>query len=89
MNVKQRLLTFLTKTEGRNTFSVGQARAMFGIENVSARVHELRNEGYPIYTNVRQRADGTPVCVYRIGKPSKSFKSYCKNRGIKVQKLAA
>lgn len=63
MSVKQKLLTFLTKTEGRNTFSVAQARAMFGIQNVSARILELRNEGFPIYTNVRERSDGTPVCV--------------------------
>lgn len=88
MSVKEKLLSFLMKTEGRNTFSVGQARAMFNIENVSARVHELRNDGYPIYTNVRQRADGTPVCIYQLGKASKSFRSYCKSRGIKVQNVA-
>jgi hypothetical protein len=87
MSVKQKLLTFLSKTEGRNTFSVPQARAMFGIENVSGRIHELRNEGYPIYTNVRQRSDGTPVCVYQMGKASKSFKRSCKSRGIRVQKV--
>lgn len=89
MSVKQKLLTFLTKTEGRNTFSVAQARAMFGIQNVSARILELRNEGFPIYTNVRERSDGTPVCVYRMGTPSKQFRRYCKARGIKVQNVAA
>lgn len=67
MNVKQRLLSFLSKTEGRNTFSVGQARAMFGITNVAARIHELRQDGHPIYTNVRHRGDGTPVAIYRLG----------------------
>ncbi|HMH11441.1 MAG TPA: helix-turn-helix domain-containing protein [Candidatus Nitrosopolaris rasttigaisensis] len=89
MSAKQKLLTFLSKAEGRNTFSVAQARSMFGIENVSARIYELRNEGFPIYTNVRHRADGTPVCVYQLGKASKSFKQFCKSRGIKVQKVAA
>lgn len=89
MSVKQKLLTFLTKTEGRNTFSVPQARAMFGVTNVAARIYELRNEGYPIYTNVRERADGTPVCVYRMGRPSKSFRRFCRSRGIRVQNVAA
>lgn len=88
MNVKERFIRFLTKTEGRNTFSVGQARSMFGIYNVAARIHELRQDGYPIYTNVRYRADGTPVAIYRMGTPSKAMKKSARAKGIKLQKVA-
>lgn len=88
MSVKEKLLAFLQKDGGRNTFSVAQARAMFKIENVSARIHELRNDGYSIYTNVRHRSDGSPVAVYRLGIPSKSLKKSAKSRGIKLQRVA-
>ena len=84
MNIKQKMLKFLTKTEGRNTFSTGQAKHMWGITNVGARISELRQDGYPIYTNVRYRADGTPVAIYRLGKPSKSMKRSARAKGIKL-----
>lgn len=88
MNVKEKMLRFLTKDEGRNTFSVRQAQHMWNITNVGARIHELRQDGYPIYTNVRFRADGTAVAVYRLGTPSKSMKRYARAKGIKLQKVA-
>ncbi len=86
-SAKQKMLNFLTKDEGRNTFSTAQARNYFGIENVAARIHELRQDGYPIYTNVRTRSDGTPVCVYRLGKPSKAYRQYAKLIGIKLKRV--
>lgn len=49
-SAKSRILSFLNKTVGRNTLSVKQARAQFGISNVSARVAELRQDGYGIIT---------------------------------------
>lgn len=88
MSVKDNLVRFLSKNTGRNTFSVAQARSMFNIQNVAARIHELRNDGFPIYTNVRLRADGTPVAIYRMGKPSKSMKRSARAKGIKLQKVA-
>jgi hypothetical protein len=85
MNSKQKILNFLTKTDGFNTLSVAQARARFNIHNVAARVHELREDGYPIYTNTRTRGDGSKVAVYRIGTPSRAMKRDLRNRGIKLQ----
>lgn len=85
MSAKQRLLSFLSKKDGYNTFSTAQAQARFGIKNVSARISELRQEGYAIYTNTKQRADGTKVSVYRLGSPSKSFKAQCRASGVRPQ----
>lgn len=71
MNAKQKLLNFLSKTEGRNTFTVNQARSMFKIQNVSARIEELRKEGHMIYTNEKTLEDGRKIRYYKLGKPTK------------------
>ena len=73
LSAKQRILNFLSKNEGYNTLSVAQARARFGVQNVSARIDELRQEGHCIYTNTKRRLDGSKVSVYRIGTPSKAL----------------
>ena len=73
VSAKQRILNYLSKSEGYNTLSVAQARARFGIQNVSARIEELRQEGHCIYTNTVKRGDGTKVKAYRIGKPTKAM----------------
>jgi predicted transcriptional regulator len=73
LSAKEKILNFLNKTEGYNTLTVAQARARFGIQNVSARIEELRKEGHVIYTNTKTRGDGTKVASYRIGKPTKAM----------------
>lgn len=73
LSAKQRLINFLSKKDGYNTLSTAQARARFGIQNVSARIDELRQEGHVIYTNTKSRADGSKVSVYRIGTPTKAM----------------
>ena len=73
LSAKQRLINFLSKKEGYNTLSTAQARARFGIQNVSARIDELRQEGHVIYTNTKTRADGSKVSVYRMGTPTKAM----------------
>jgi hypothetical protein len=73
LSAKQKILNYLSKSEGYNTLTVAQARARFGIQNVSARVDELRQEGHCIYTNTVRRSDGTKVRAYRMGKPTKAM----------------
>jgi len=73
MNVKEKMLAALKKTEGCNTFTVAQAQSRFGIKNVSARIAELRQEGYCIYTNPKTLSDGTKTSVYRLGNPSREM----------------
>lgn len=70
-NVKQKMLAVLTKKDGYNTFTTAQARARFGIKNVAARISELREEGYAIYSNTKKLADGRTITVYRLGQPSR------------------
>ena len=52
VSAKSRILTTLSKSAGV-TLSVKQARARFGISNVSARVSQLRDEGHAIVTSKR------------------------------------
>jgi predicted ArsR family transcriptional regulator len=70
-SAKQKILDYLSKTDGYNTLTVAQARARFGINNVAARIDELRSEGYSIYTNTRTLEDGRKIQFYRMGTPSK------------------
>ena len=73
LSAKQRMLNALSKPEGYNTFTVEQARRRFGVQNVSARIDELRQEGHVIYTNYKTNADGVKVASYRLGKPTKAM----------------
>jgi hypothetical protein len=81
LSAKQRMLNALSKSEGYNTFSTEQARRRFGVQNVSARIEELRKEGHVIYTNTKTRADGSKVAVYRMGKPTKAMVRTAINAG--------
>ena len=71
MNVKDRMLKFLSKDGKYNTFTTAQARNMFGITNVAARINELREEGYPIYTNQKTLSNGRKITYYRLGKANR------------------
>jgi len=73
LTTKQKMVNYLSKTEGYNTFSVAQGRNLFGIKNIAARINELRQEGHVIYTNTKRRGDGSKVAVYRMGKPTKAL----------------
>jgi predicted transcriptional regulator len=73
LSAKAKILNYLSKNEGYNTLTTAQARARFGISNVSARIDELRQEGNVIYTNTVTRGDGSKVKAYRMGKPTKAL----------------
>lgn len=85
LSAKEKMLSALQQKSGYNTFSVAQAQNRFGITNVTARIAELRQEGYPIYTNTKTRGDGSKVAVYRLGSPSKSFRAQCRAMGVRPQ----
>ena len=73
LSAKQKMLNYLSKKTGYNTFSVAQGRKLFGVQNVSARIDELRQEGHVIYTNYRKNSDGVKVAYYKMGKPTKAL----------------
>jgi predicted transcriptional regulator len=81
LSAKEKILKYLSKSEGYNTLSTAQARARFGIQNVSARIDELRQEGNVIYTNTKTRGDGSKVSVYRLGTPTKAMVRTALNAG--------
>jgi hypothetical protein len=72
-SAKTRMLSALQQTEGYNTFTVAQARRRFGVQNVAARIEELRKEGHCIYTNTKTLEDGRKISYYKLGKPSKEM----------------
>jgi hypothetical protein len=82
MTAKEKMLNVLKKTEGYNTFSTKQAQRRFGIQNVSARIDELRKEGHCIYTNTR-KVNGQKVSFYRLGTPTKEMVQFALAAGYK------
>ena len=82
LSAKERMLNALMQNEGYNTFTTQQAQRRFGITNVSARISELRQEGYAIYAN-KKTVDGQKKTFYRLGTPSKSFKAQCRANGVR------
>jgi len=77
VSAKSKILTTLNKGV---TLTVRQAQARFGISNVSARVAQLRSEGYAIYTN--KRTHGRKGYAYRLGRPSNAFIAQCEMNGV-------
>ena len=73
LSTKERMLKFLKKTVGYNTFTVAQGQRYFGIQNVTARIDELRQDGNFIYTNRKTLDTGRKICYYRLGQPTKAF----------------
>lgn len=72
MSAKEKMLAALKQTSGYNTFTVAQAQRRFGIQNVTARIEELRKEGHCIYTNTKS-VNGKKVNYYRLGTPTKEM----------------
>lgn len=56
-------------SSGKN-LTVTEARSKFGIKRLAARIHELREEGFPIYTNSvvvkGGKNSGRKVTAYRL-----------------------
>ena len=86
LSAKQRILTFLKGgKDGWNEQrepTVAQLRARFGVQNVAARIEELRNEGHCIYTNTKTLANGRRISYYRIGAPTKRLVRLAISRGF-------
>ena len=65
MSQNERLIQYLST--GR-TITSAQARSRFGVRNLRARVNDLRNDGFCVYTN--RTSTGTS---YRMGTPSRAI----------------
>ena len=52
-------------SSGKN-LTVTEAVSKFGIKRLAARIHELREDGFPIYTNRVTARNGRRVTAYRL-----------------------
>ena len=74
MSSKLNILRYLTKTNAsgkQNELTTAQARAMFKVQHVAARIYDLRSEGFRIYTNNRRLkvyGKGSKERLIRIGR---------------------
>jgi hypothetical protein len=51
------------------SLTAAQARARFGVQNLRARVYDLREEGMDIVTTMKQPRGGSqPVAFYSLGR---------------------
>ena len=66
----EKLLDFF-KTGKDITENVAKSR--YGIERFSARIAELRAEGYSIYRNNKKTTNGETITVYRFGTPNRQM----------------
>lgn len=51
-------------------YTANQLRTRLNIQNISARINDLRNAGYPVYLN-RKTTANRAIFVYRLGTPSR------------------
>jgi hypothetical protein len=69
--VRTRILTYFNQDTSR-TLSTAQAQKYFKIKNVSARISELRADGYDIRTTMKPGRDGVERAVYNLVPVTKS-----------------
>jgi|NOAtaT_6_FD_contig_21_10711073_length_572_multi_3_in_0_out_0_1 hypothetical protein len=72
MTQNERLIQYLST--GR-TLTAAQARSRFGVRNLRARVNDLRNDGFCVYTN--RNSNGV---TYRMGTPSRAIVAAAYNK---------
>lgn len=63
--VRARILEYFNRNSGR-TLSTAQAKSFFKIQNVSARIAELRADGHDIRTTMKECRDGVERAVYSL-----------------------
>lgn len=63
MSSKTAILKYLSKGK---TLSTKQARTLFKIQNVAARIYELREDGQPIMTHMQPTKSGRNKAIYQL-----------------------
>ena len=56
-----------------DAISASQAEKRFGVKNLNAEVHRIRQHGFADYANRRTAGNGVKVTEYVIGKPSRKL----------------
>lgn len=55
------------------TFTAAEARKRFGIENLSAEVSRIRQNGYAVFAETFKAGNGVMVREYRMGNASREI----------------
>lgn len=56
-----------------DALTASQAEKRFGVKNLNAEVHRIRQHGFAVYANRRVAGNGVKVTEYVIGKPSRKL----------------
>jgi hypothetical protein len=72
MSKQAKLLNYLSTGA---SVTARQISGSFGLKNPHDAIHQLRGQGYCIYSNKSVLSDGTETTKYRIGRPSKRMVS--------------
>lgn len=65
MSKKTQIERLLNRLNTGENLTVSEARSRFGVQRLAARVHELREAGFRIYTN-KVKSNGRKVTAYRL-----------------------
>lgn len=70
MSSKSQRTKLVRRLSSGKNLTVNEAKSKFGIQRLAARIHELREEGFPIYTNTvvvkGGKNAGKKVTAYRL-----------------------
>jgi hypothetical protein len=64
MAAKNAMLKYLSKGK---TLTTKQARTLFKVTNVAARIHDLRNDGHAIMTHMKTAQTGRTAVYQLVG----------------------
>lgn len=56
-----------------DSITASQAEKRFGVKNLGAEIHRIRQHGFAVYANRRTAGNGVKVTEYVIGKPSRKI----------------
>ena len=69
-NLNKLVNAFVTKGE---VLTAKQISSRFNLSNPHDAIHQLRSEGYSIYTNTRKNKRGESIVEYRYGRASRKM----------------
>lgn len=71
LNRKSKTFKLFNALYNGDSVTPAEARKRFGIQNISAEAHRIRQSGYAVYANSRVAGNGVRVTEYVMGTPSR------------------
>jgi len=66
---KEKLFKLLSSGK---SYTTRQLQSWLGVDRIAARIHEMRQAGMMIQTEIKTNSKGEKVSTYRFGKPTSS-----------------